>query len=63
MVDVKKLSLDAEIVHHGAAKHGADYVPKEWDKDTQQWLNHQHLSEKRKYSERANNAGKISSRE
>jgi MoaA/NifB/PqqE/SkfB family radical SAM enzyme len=59
----KEIEPGCRNCHHGAAKHGADYVPKEWDKDTQQWLNHQHLSEKRKYSERANNAGKISSSE
>ena len=42
--------------HHGAEKHGADYVPKEWDVNTQQWLKHEHLSKKRKYNVRANNA-------
>ena len=41
--------------HHGAEKHGADYVPKEWDVNTQQWLKHEHLSKKRKYNVRANN--------
>ena len=38
--------------HHGAEKHGADYLPKEWDTRTQKWVNHKHLSEKRKYKSR-----------
>ena len=40
--------------HHGAQKHGADYVPHEWNVKTQQWVNHQHVSKKRKYTLRAN---------
>jgi len=35
--------------HHGAEKHGADYLPKEWDSEKQKWINHKHLSNKRKY--------------
>ncbi|MDA7552992.1 SPASM domain-containing protein [Candidatus Pelagibacter sp.] len=54
----KEIEPGCRNCHHGAAKHGADYVPKEWDTNSQQWLNHKHLSEKRKYSVRANNAGK-----
>jgi MoaA/NifB/PqqE/SkfB family radical SAM enzyme len=59
--DLHKNGLRKEIepgcrnCHHGAEKHGADYVPKEWDVNTQQWVNHKHLSQKRKYSLRANN--------
>ena len=52
----KKIEPGCRNCHHGAEKHGADYVPKEWDVNTQQWLKHDHLSEKRKYNVRANNA-------
>ena len=52
----KEIEPGCRNCHHGAAKHGADYVPKEWDVRSQQWLNHKHLSEKRRYSHRGNNA-------
>ena len=52
---LKKIEPGCRNCHHGAQKHGADYVPKEWDKKSQQWINHKHLSEKRKYLLRGNN--------
>ena len=52
----KEIEPGCRNCHHGAEKHGADYVPKEWDVRSQQWLNHKHLSEKRRYSHRGNNA-------
>ncbi len=54
----KEIEPGCRNCHHGAAKHGADYVPKEWDVNTQQWVNHKHLSEKRKYNLRGNNNSK-----
>tara|TARA_B110000037_G_scaffold211495_1_gene263137 strand:- start:5921 stop:7237 length:1317 start_codon:yes stop_codon:yes gene_type:complete len=54
----KQIEPGCRNCHHGAQKHGADYVPKEWDNKSQQWVNHQHLSEKRKYTLRANNNNK-----
>ena len=51
----KEIEPGCRNCHHGAEKHGADYIPKEWDPKTQQWLNHKHLSEKRFYKLRANN--------
>lgn len=48
----KKIEPGCRNCHHGAQKHGADYVPKEWDKNSQKWINHQHLSKKRKYKSR-----------
>ena len=52
----KEIEPGCRNCHHGAEKHGADYVPKEWDENSQQWINHKHLSEKRKYSLRGNNS-------
>ena len=51
----KQIEPGCRNCHHGAQKHGADYVPKEWDTKTQQWVQHKHLSEKRNYNLRANN--------
>ena len=50
----KKIEPGCRNCHHGAQKHGADYVPHEWNVKTQQWVNHQHVSKKRKYTLRAN---------
>tara|TARA_B100000029_G_scaffold433627_1_gene446550 strand:- start:162 stop:692 length:531 start_codon:yes stop_codon:yes gene_type:complete len=51
----KKIEPGCRNCHHGAVKHGADYLPKEWDEKTQQWKEHDHLSEKRKYKLRGKN--------
>ena len=51
----KQIEPGCRNCHHGAQKHGADYVPKEWDVETQQWRKHDHLSDKRNYKKRGNN--------
>jgi len=51
----KEISPGCKNCHHGAVKHGADYVPREWDVKSQQWKQHEHLSEKRQYKKRGNN--------
>ena len=48
----KEIVPGCKNCHHGAVKHGADYLPKEWDVSTQQWKIHEHLSEKRQYKKR-----------
>jgi len=50
----KEIEPGCRNCHHGAVHHGADYVPKEWDKDKQRWTKHDILSEKRKYQLRGN---------
>ena len=51
----KEIEPGCRNCHHGATKQGADYIPKEWDVETQQWKKHDHLSEKRNYIKRGNN--------
>lgn len=46
----KEIDPGCRNCHHGAVKKGADYLPKEWDSESQKWKNHKHLSDKRKYS-------------
>ena len=50
----KEIEPGCRNCHHGAVHHGADYMPKEWDKIKQRWVNHKILSEKRKYKLRGN---------
>jgi len=52
----KQIEPGCRNCHHGAVKHGADHLPKEWDVDTQQWKKHDHLSDKRYYKKRGNNS-------
>ena len=41
-----------EIVITEAVKHGADFLPKEWDTKNQKWLVHDNISEKKRYTNR-----------
>ena len=51
----KKLNLVVETVIMDGKTWGR-LCTKEWDENSQQWINHRHLSEKRKYSLRGNNS-------
>ena len=50
----KEIEPGCRNCHHGAVHHGADYIPKEWDKEKQRWIKHDILSDKRKYKLRGN---------
>lgn len=47
-----KISPGCRNCHHGAVKHGADFLPKEWDTKNQKWLVHDNISEKKRYTNR-----------
>ena len=42
----KEIEPGCRNCHHGAVHHGADYIPKEWDKEKQRWIKHDILSDK-----------------
>lgn len=47
-----EISPGCRNCHHGAVKHGADFLPKEWDTKNQKWLIHDNISEKKRYTNR-----------